>query len=180
MGAAAILIQPLSMNLDATIRATLIATMTWKFECITERHMTEGSNHIVAIESDDELERSAVAGAAAIERLISDRNNLRNLLAAHERELAASRADQQDLKRQFAMLYQRYIELAKRVVSQLQQFDGAMREVMTERLDGTNAEATNAPDVKRQFDSNGLPMGPQPQAPNGINGHGQGPLPLEP
>jgi len=51
---------------------------------------------------------------------------------------------------------------------------------MTERLDGTNAEATNAPEVKRQFDSNGLPMGPQPQAPNGINGHGQGPLPLEP
>src|SRR5262250_1023711 len=131
--------------------------------------MTEGSNHIVAIETDDELERSAVAGAAAVERLIADRNNLRNLLAAHERELAASRAVQQDLKRQLAILHQRYIELAKRVVSQLQQFDGAiMREVMTERLDGTNAEATNAPDVKRQFDSNGLPMGPQPQAPNGI------------
>ena len=46
---------------------------------------------------------------------------------------------------------------------------GAMREVMSERLDGTNAETTNAPDVKRQFDSNGLPTGPQPQAPNGIN-----------
>jgi hypothetical protein len=142
--------------------------------------MTEGSNHIVAIETDDELERSPVAGAAAVERLIADRNNLRNLLAAHERELAASRAVQQDLKRQLAILHQRYIELAKRVVSQLQQFDGAMREVMSERLDGTNAETTNAPDVKRQFDSNGLPMGPQPQALNGINGHGQGPLPLEP
>ena len=55
--------------------------------------MIEGSNHIVAhivaIESDDELERSAVAGVAAVERLIADRNNLRNLLAAHERELAA-------------------------------------------------------------------------------------------
>jgi hypothetical protein len=141
--------------------------------------MTEGSNHIVAIESDDELERSAVAGAAAVERLIADRNSLRNLLAAHERELAASRAVQQDFKRQLAILHQRYIELAKRVVSQLQQFDGAMREVMTKRPDGTNAEAPNAPDVKT-FESNGLPMGPQPPVPNGINGHGQGPLPLEP
>ena len=142
--------------------------------------MAEESNQIVAIESDEELERSAVAGAAAVERLISDRNNLRNILAAHERELAASRAAQESLKRRLGVLHQRYIELAKRVVSQLQQFDGAMREVMTERLDGTNAEATNAPDVKRQSDSNGLPMGSQPQAPNGINGHGQGPLPLEP
>ena len=142
--------------------------------------MTEGSNHIVAIETDDELERSAVAGAAAVERLIADRNKFRNLLAAHERERAASRAVQQDLKRQLAILHQRYVELAKRVVSQLHQFDCAMREFMSERLDGTNAETTNAPDVKRQFDSNDLPTGPQPQAPNGINGHGQGPLPLEP
>jgi hypothetical protein len=138
--------------------------------------MTEGSNHIVAIESDDELERSAVAGAAAIERLIADRNNLRNLLAAHERELAVSRAAQQDLKRQLGMLHQRYIELAKRVVSQLQQFDGAMREAMAERTEANNAEAPRAPDVKSQFDNNGLPMEPRP-APNGINGR---PLPLEP
>ena len=69
--------------------------------------MTEGSNHIVAIETDDELERSAVAGAAAVERLIADRNKFRNLLAAHERERAASRAVQQDLKRQLAILHQR-------------------------------------------------------------------------
>ena len=142
--------------------------------------MTEGSNHTVAIESDDELERSAVAGVAVVERLIAGRNNLRNLLAAHERELAASRAVQQDLKRQLAMLHQRYIELAKRVVSQLQQFDGAMREVMTERLDGANGEAPNATDVKGQFDSNGLPTGPEPPVPNGLNGHGHGPLPLDP
>jgi hypothetical protein len=105
--------------------------------------MTEGSKHIIAIENGDELERSAVAGAAAVERLIAGRNNLRNLLTAHERELAASRADQHDHKRQFAMLHQRYIELAKRVVSQLQQFDGAMREVMNERPHRTNAEAPN-------------------------------------
>jgi hypothetical protein len=44
------------------------------------------------------------------------------------------------------------MELGKRVVAQLQQFDGAMREAIAER----------------------------PAATNGINGHGQGPLPLEP
>jgi len=119
---------------------------------VTERHMTEGLRHFVPIESDEGLERSAVAGAAAIEKLIADRNNLRNLLATHERELAASRAAQEDLKRQLGILHQRYIELGKRVVAQLQQFDGAMREAMAER----------------------------PAATNGINGHGQGPLPLEP
>ena len=119
---------------------------------VTERHMTEGSRHFVPIESDEGLERSAVAGAAAIEKLIADRNNLRNLLATHERELAASRAAQEDLKRQLGILHQRYIELGKRVVAQLQQFDGAMREAMAER----------------------------PAATNGINGHGHGPLPLEP
>ena len=120
---------------------------------VTERHMTEGLRHFVPIESDEGLERSAVAGAAAIEKLIADRNNLRNLLATHERELAASRAAQEDLKRQLGYsINGTYIELGKRVVAQLQQFDGAMREAIAER----------------------------PAATNGINGHGQGPLPLEP
>jgi hypothetical protein len=140
--------------------------------------MTEGLNHIEAIESDEQLERSAVAGAAAVERLIADRNHLRNLLA---RELAASRAAQEDFKRRIGMLHQRYIELAKRVVSQLQEFDSTMREVMAERPETTNSEATNAPGANRKFDSNGLPIAPQPTAPNGVNGHhyGHG-LPLEP
>ena len=47
------------------------------------------------------------------------------------------------------------------------------------RSEATNAEAPRAPDVKSQFDNNGLPMEPRP-APNGVNGHGQGPPPLEP
>jgi hypothetical protein len=56
-----------------------------------------------------------------------------------------------------------------------------MREVMAERPETTNGEATKAPGANRQFDSNGLPVAPQPSAPNGVNGHhyGHG-LPLEP
>ena len=136
--------------------------------------MTEESNQIVAIESDEELERSAVAGAAAVERLISDRNNLRNILAAHERELAASRAAQESLKHRLGVLHQRYIELGKSIVSQLQQFDSAMREAMSDRSESQNGD----PVANSQFDSNGLPVASRP---NGRNGHHQvRGLPLEP
>ena len=142
--------------------------------------MTEGPSHIVSIESDEELERSAVAGAAAVERLIADRNNLRSILVAHERELAASRAAGDDLKRQLGMLHQRYIELAKRIVSQQQQFDSAIREAMSGRPESAPGEAVNVPNVK-QFDSHGLPIAPQAAASNGANGHHNGHgLPLEP
>ncbi len=44
--------------------------------------MTEGYINMAQAESDDELETAAVAGAAAVQRLIADRNNLRNQLAA--------------------------------------------------------------------------------------------------
>jgi hypothetical protein len=136
--------------------------------------MTEETNQIVAIESDEELERSAVAGAAAVERLISDRNNLRNILAAHERELAASRAAQESLKHRLGVLHQRYIELGKSIVSQLQQFDSAMREAMSDRSESQNGD----PGANSQFDSNGLPVASRP---NGQNGHHQvRGLPLEP
>src|SRR5262245_7244687 len=114
--------------------------------------MTQESNQIVAIESDQELERSAVVGAAAVERLIADRNNLRSILAAHERELAASRAAQESLNRRLGVLHQRYVELAKSIVSQLQQFDSAMREAMSDRSEITNGEAAGVPGAKRQFD----------------------------
>jgi hypothetical protein len=110
--------------------------------------MTEGPSHIVPIKSDEDLERSAVAGAAAVERLIADRNNLRSVLAAHERELAASRAAEEDLKRQLGMLHQRYLELAKRVVSQLQQFDCTMREAIAGRPESTHGEPARGPGCK--------------------------------
>jgi hypothetical protein len=53
-----------------------------------------------------------------------------------------------------------------------------MREVMTERPDGANA-SSECPGCEKAFVSNGLPMGPPPLVPNGIKGHGQGPLSLE-
>ena len=142
--------------------------------------MTEGSNHIDQFETDHEIESAAVAGAAAVQRLIADRNSLRNRLAAQERELMASRAKQEDLRRRLGMLHQRYLELARKIVSQMEQFDGSMREALRERPDGNTEDAANIPGP-RQFDNNGLPTIPQPSPLNGFNGgNGKGPLPLEP
>lgn len=142
--------------------------------------MTEGSNHIDQVEIDHEIESAAVAGAAAVQRLIADRNSLRNRLAAQERDLMASRAMQEDLGRRLAMLHQRYLELARKIVSQMEQFDGSMREALRERSDGNTEDAASIPGP-RQFDNNGLPKVPQPSPPNGCNGANvKGPLPLEP
>jgi hypothetical protein len=130
--------------------------------------MTEGFNHIA---SDQELETAAIAGAAAVERLITERNNFRT-------ELAASKAAQEELRRRFGLLHRRYIELARKVVSELHQFDSLMRDAIGERAEVINDEVEST-GPNRQFDSDGLP---QPQSsPHNGNGtaHARGPLPLE-
>jgi len=86
--------------------------------------------------SDQAIENAALAGAAAIQRLVAERNNLRNRLAAQQRELAAMRAFNEGLRRRFMVLHQRYVEVAKRVVGELEQFDGTIREVIQEGYNG--------------------------------------------
>jgi hypothetical protein len=44
--------------------------------------MTEGSTHLAHVDFDQELESTAVAGAVAVQKLIADRNNLREQLTA--------------------------------------------------------------------------------------------------
>ena len=121
-------------------------------------------------ESDDELEAAAVAGAAAVQRLIADRNSLRD-------QLAASRAAQEELRQRLATQHQRYIDLAKRIVAQLHQFDSTMRDAVRERTEATSYETTSMPASMKQFDSTGLPA-PGPSS-NGVV-RGNGALPLEP
>jgi hypothetical protein len=86
--------------------------------------------------SDQAIENAALAGAAAIQRLVAERNNLRNRLAAQQRELAAMRAFNEELRRRLYVIHQRYVEVAKRVVGQLEQFDGSIREVLQEGYNG--------------------------------------------
>jgi hypothetical protein len=124
--------------------------------------MTEGSNKLAHIDFDQELESTAVAGAVAVQKLIADRNRLRE-------ELTASLAAQADYRRRLQALHQRYVELARRVVGSMQQFDSTMREAM-----GGKAEvADRSAEPKPQFDGNGIPLGTELKlngngAPNGI------------
>lgn len=129
--------------------------------------------NIAQVESDEELETAAVAGAAAVQRLIADRNNLRN-------QLAAARAAQEELRQRLATQHQRYIELAKKIVAQLHQFDSTMRDAVRESTEATNHQGS-MPASMKQFDSTGLPAGRQSPRPssNGVV-HGNGALPLEP
>lgn len=139
--------------------------------------MTEGLEHVGLMESDQDIETAAVAGAAAVQRLIADRTQLRARLSLQEQELAASRVAQDELRRRLTLLHQRYIDLARKVVSQLEQFDVAIRELLQ---DSRQAGTVSGDLAKRQFDSNGVPIGPQlmPKEMNGANGKIS--LPIEP
>jgi hypothetical protein len=68
------------------------------------------------------------------------------------------------------MLHQRYLELAKRVVSQLQQFDGIMRDAISGRQESIPGKEANT-STSKQFDNHGMPLAPQPAAHNGASGH---------
>jgi hypothetical protein len=63
------------------------------------------------------------------------------------------------------MLHQRYIELAKLVVAQLQHFDNTMRDAVRDKPEPNNDQATIIPASMKQFDSGGLPMSPQSPQP---------------
>lgn len=129
--------------------------------------MTEGSHHIAQFEFDQELEATAVAGTAAVQKLIADRNNLRD-------QLAASLASQQELRRKLGIVHQEYIQLARKVVSQLHQFDRTMRAASGEAHDSPHEPGS---EPKRQFDGEGLPLNAQPATPATPPGNGNGTFP---
>jgi hypothetical protein len=127
--------------------------------------MTEGCTHLAHVDFDQELESTAVAGAVAVQKLIADRNNLRE-------QLTASLAAQSELKRRLALLHQQYVEVATKVVAGMQHFDSAMRAAMASRPDFIDGSV----EPKPQFDGKGLPLKLQP---NG-NGLSNGTARLEP
>ena len=103
-----------------------------------------------------------------------ERNHLRN-------QLAASKAGQEELRQRLAMLHQRYIEFAKKIVAQLHHFDSTMRDALHERPEVTKDEATEMPPAMKQFDKSGSLIGQQSPSPssNGVS-HGNGALPPQP
>ena len=88
--------------------------------------------------SDQAIENAALAGAVAVQRLVAERNELRNRLAGHQSELSALRSVNEDLRRRLYAIHQHYVEMAKRVVGDLEQVDGTIREVAQEAFESTS------------------------------------------
>jgi len=93
----------------------------------TEAQSAEGS-------SDEAVETVAIAGVAAIQRLIADRNNLRACVNAQQHELAALIAANDELRHRLGLVRQQYLELGSRILAQLEQFDKVTRAATTENL----------------------------------------------
>jgi hypothetical protein len=113
--------------------------------------------------SNEAMESAALAGAAAVQRLVAECNGLRNRLGMQETELVRLRAANEGLRRRFGLLHQRYVELAKKILSQLEQFDGVIREAGQ----GANAENGRHDEamVLHQRPQDGY--GPETNHPNG-------------
>jgi gluconate kinase len=82
---------------------------------------------------DESLESIAIAGASAIQRLIADRDNLRNFVSTQQRDLIALTAANEELRRRIASIRHHYVELGTRILSQLEQFDQATRDLMQDK-----------------------------------------------
>jgi hypothetical protein len=79
---------------------------------------------------DETIESVALAGASAIQRLIADRDNLRNYANLQQRDLVALSAINEDLRRRVALIRHHYLELGTKILTQLGQFDQATRDAM--------------------------------------------------
>jgi hypothetical protein len=95
-------------------------------------------------ESDDTVESVALAGAVAIQRLIADRDNLRNWANAQHRDLVALSAINDELRRRVALIRHHYVELGTKILTQLEQFDQATREAMNDLQGATPPSSEDA------------------------------------
>jgi hypothetical protein len=95
-------------------------------------------------ESDETMESVALAGAAAIQRLIADRDNLRNWANVQQRDLVALSAINDELRRRVALIRHHYVELGTRILTQLEQFDQATRDAMNDTQGATPPSSEDA------------------------------------
>jgi hypothetical protein len=88
-------------------------------------------------EGEQTLEKIALAGASAIQRLISERNNLRARVNMQQVDLVNLSTANVDLRRCVISIRHHYIELATKVLAQLEEFDQATRDLMQERQESS-------------------------------------------
>ena len=99
--------------------------------------MIDGRPNIVhpseETKAEQTLESLAIEGASAIQRLISERDDLRVRVNTQEGDLAHLTAANIELRRCVISIRQHYIELATKVLAQLEQFDHETRDMIQER-----------------------------------------------
>jgi predicted nucleic acid-binding Zn-ribbon protein len=95
--------------------------------------MIEGQRSGPGPKTEDEtVESTALAGAVAIQRIITDRDNIRNWASAQHREIAALKTENETLRRRVVLIRQNYLELATGILGQVERFDEALREIFEE------------------------------------------------
>jgi len=84
---------------------------------------TRQNNPALTGESEQTIESVAIAGATAIQHLITERDSLRGRARAQEDELITLRAANEDLRRHLTLIRDHYLGLATGVVTELNQID---------------------------------------------------------
>ena len=80
--------------------------------------------------SEESVESIALAGAAAIHQLISERDNFRACLNAQQQDLVSLSAANEELRGRLRLIRQQYLELGSRILTQLEHFDKITREAL--------------------------------------------------
>ncbi len=93
--------------------------------------------------TDETIDSVALSGAEAIQRIITDRNNLRICSSEQQRDLAALNSINQELRRRLGMIRHHYVELASKILTQLEQFDQATREATRDYGQGAPSGAND-------------------------------------
>jgi len=84
------------------------------------------------LESAQTLEQAALAGAAAIQRIIAERDKLRSLTQSQQSEMARLRAANDESRRRVLEIRHQYVEFATEILGRFEKFDATLRSAMEE------------------------------------------------
>ena len=117
---------------------------------------TRQSNAALTGEPDQTIESVAIAGATAIQHLITERDSLRGRARAQEDELISLRAANEDLRRHLTLIRDHYLGLATGVVTELNQIDQYFQAALQRSQDVTSgAEDSSLISLAERLSPNG-------------------------
>jgi hypothetical protein len=87
------------------------------------------------LSDDNALARVAIAGATAIQRIIAERNSLRERVQVQQKDLVALSDINNELRGRVALAHHQYIEIATMIISHLEKFDQATRDGLRDKED---------------------------------------------